>query len=164
MIKAMFLSLLGATFEVRQINMKTGKDIPGRCLAKGGYFKCRKVFRAKNLKYGMMLRLQAVDVMQHRANTERPSDLLIVDEASDVTPEMLSKAKQIATGIEQASHLDIGDSNARQSKFYEENPGSFEPYRGDDKDDHKCDSLGAMEFDDHTETYVSTCAVCGRTQ
>ena len=66
MIRAMLMWLAGATFEVRMIKTRSGKDIPGRLYCRGGYWKCRKYFKHRKVKYGLKLRLQAANVLDNR--------------------------------------------------------------------------------------------------
>jgi hypothetical protein len=159
MFKAFILSLLGGTFEVRLISTKSGKDIPGTRLFKGGYWKSRKVMANKNLKDGEVIRLQAVTVLDWDYQTpvqaeeplvEIPPDMIVVDEASEISQEAWDRAKS----------YDIGDSNARQSEFMEKHQDE-PPYRGEDVDDHLCDTDGPQDWDSEATIYRETCSICG---
>ena len=178
MIRAMILWLLGATFEVRLINSKTGKDIPGRCLYKGGYWKARRVYRNKRLKYGYVVRLQAVSLLDHRINATKP---MTIEEAQDnqnyIANKRLDNIKT-ATGLphdfdeklmDAGKRLnephDISTSNAEQSASFEKDPGAaFEAYQGEDYGDHECDSNGPLEFHKVLDDYRPTCSICGTLQ
>ena len=84
MIRAMILALLGATFEVRVINTKSGKDIPGTRICKGGYWTCRKATHNRNLKYGEVIRLQAISILEWDVNDTKPRDDAIAEVESVV--------------------------------------------------------------------------------
>ena len=158
MIRAFIMWLARPVYEVRLINTKSGKDIPGTRLFKGSYFKCRRVFRDKRLKYGQMVRLQAVSVLDHRicSQLDVPEpEMIIFDEASEVSPEVFGQ-------IRQAKDNDIGASNARQSEFMEKHQDEPNTYGGEDDDDHECDSKGPLDWDFESDDYVPTCSFCGR--
>jgi hypothetical protein len=139
--------LASPAYEVRLINMKSGKDIPGTRLFKGGYFKCRRVFLDKRLKYGQMVRLQAVAVLDHRISDAQPA-----------TPHHVVTVEP----VEPAEPHDIAASNARQSEFMEKHQDEPNTYGGEDDDDHECDSKGPLDWDFESDDYVPTCSFCGR--
>ena len=115
MIKALILWLLGATFEVRLVSLKTGKDIPGRCLYKGGWTKARRMYRNKHLKYGNMVRLQAVNVLGSRINDMKP----MTSEEAQRTLNWVNN--QRLDNLKTAQNKwDIGASNAQTSAFMHE--------------------------------------------
>lgn len=154
MIRAFILYLLGTTFEVRLINSKTGKDIPGRCMYKGGYWKARRVYRKKHLKYGYVLRLQAVVVLDHQINSTRtledgpptehkplfdPPKPMTLEEAQSrqnyIANKRLDNIKTAMTPPDFDEKLEaagkrlnephgIGASNAAQSESFEQDPGA----------------------------------------
>jgi len=179
MIRAFVLSFLGAYFEVRLINTKSGKDIPGTRLCRGGYWKCRKVCRNKTLKTNEVLRLQAVTQLDWRFQAsetliEIPPEMMInVDEGATVVPDKiwhnsdLNDLKKRVDGEfrdfqeEFASPSDIGDSNARQSEFMAEHQDEPNAYRGEDLDDHLCDLDGPQDWNMDTSIYEPTCSICG---
>lgn len=182
MIKAIILWLLGATFEVRLINQGTGKDIPGRCVYKGGYWKARKVFKAKRykLKQDQLLRLQAVsflDVQQSPNVVSLTITGLVPDAPPTITKEVIEAAYSVGVEIGKAEPHDIGTSNARQSEFmhkHQDEPNVAGPEADDlppdfeqkmqasaAKLDHECDSDGPMEYNEKTALYAETCIMCG---
>ncbi len=170
MFRAMILSLFGGTFEVRMINTKSGKDIPGTRLCKGGYWKCRKVFNKKtgfNSKPGTILRLQAVAVLKTNSSpvnmdqylaaqepvVEIPEGMIIIDEGGRVHPSEVYM-----------DPYDIGASIERQSDFMAEHQDEPNAYQGEDPDDHKCDDQGPQDWDGATGGYFPTCSICGEFQ
>ncbi len=173
MIKAMILYLLGAIFEVRLINCRTGKDIPGRCLYKGSYWKARKVFRRRKLKMGYILRLQAVSLIAFDDRVRQlPKKIWSDDDVADFK-----------------NKWDIGAANARQSDFmheHQDEPNVSGPDNDDlgledaesksrwsdddshaaaftENDDHECNSGGHLEYD-KALGYLPTCTICGLKQ
>jgi hypothetical protein len=169
MFRAFILSLLGGTFEVRLINTQSGKDIPGTRLFKGGYWKARKVLFNKNLKAGQVIRLQAVTVLnwdyqtpdQEEAMVEIPPDMIVVDEASQISQEAWDAGKAPESSIPKGviTH-NIGEANQRQSDFMHEHQDEPNEYRGEDVDDHVCDDEGPQDWDTDSDTYRPTCSVC----
>ena len=172
MFKVMILWILVPSWEVRIVSTKTGKDIPGRCAYKGTYWRARKAFKKTKGKYGDMIRLQAVirtdwkmnekpdipkevwpaedvEEFKEKLRAEVPrkiSDMLIVDEAGEVSPEA----------------WDIAASNKRQSEFmarHQDEPNFDGPEDDDIEPIHICNTLGPMEFD-KALGYVSTCNIC----
>ena len=172
MIRAMILWLLGATFEVRMISLKTGKIIPGRCMYRGGYWQARKVFKRQRLKNRYLVRLQAFTTLDSRQNIQF-SLTEAQDKQNQITNERLDNIKTamagqgqrgvnpMADGMPPLANVqnDIGESNARQSEFMHEHQDELNVYQGEDKDDHECDSTGPLEFD-KALGYVPTCSVC----
>lgn len=172
MIRAFFLNLLGGTFEVRLVKLLSGKKIPGTCLHSGSYFKARKVYRDKQLKYGTMVRLQAVTVLDHRINDIKPMTLEEAQQKQNViTNERLANVRERIEGkfpkaetmivIDEASEVtpevwDIAASNARQSEFMHKHQD--EP---NVDNEHDCDCDGPMDWSDKVSNYLPTCSVCG---
>jgi len=157
MFRAMILWLAGATFEVRVVSITTGKDIPGRCIFKGGYWKARKIFNTPGyrMKPGHVIRLQAVAVTAHRFEKPKiPEQIYTEDEVQEF------KDKLAGENVPRETH-DIGTSNARQSEFMAEHQDEPNVYTGTDKDDHDCDSNGPMEYDPNLPGYEVTCSICG---
>ena len=135
MFKAMILTLLGATFEVRVISPTTGKNIPGRSIYQGGYWKARKVYQKQvgKLKYGYVLRLQARTLLAHEINIITPYE----PEIADVEAENpLEDIKSLYQGE------DLVDPARPRT--------------------HECNVQGPLEYDSNAACYVPTCDVCGR--
>ena len=70
MIRAIWLFFLGPIWEVRDVNCKSGKDIPGTRLhppkgRRATYLQCRRFFKRTEPKPGHILKLQAV-MRKHR--------------------------------------------------------------------------------------------------
>lgn len=189
MFRAMILALMGAIFEVRLINMKSGKDIPGTRLFKGGYFKARKAMRKRKLKYGEMIRLQAVAVLDWKIEDnyikERieqakwtpeevqdlkdkvsepmvtiPPDMIIVED-NPMADGMPEFVKTRIEGTFPKAEHGIAESNARQSEFMHEHQDEPNEYHGEDLDDHVCDVSGPQDWDAEEGRYAVTCSVCG---
>lgn len=159
-MKAMILFLLGTTFEVRLINCRTGKDIPGRCMYKGGYWKARKVYKKINVKYGYTLRLQAVTLMKHRLNSTEPVSLEDAqDHQNQIARQRLDNVSEKRLYGE--AGYGIAESNARQSEFMAEHQDEPNAYGGEDPDDHVCDLDGPQDWDDERGVYRPTCSTCG---
>jgi hypothetical protein len=134
MLRAFILYLLGARFEVRVINLKSGKDIPGTCLYKGGYWKCRKLTGDKELKPQQMIRLQAVTTLERYAN-------------HDIAPVLAAQADESEHAITGFGEVD-NETFARISQSKPTDPDAFDPYTGTDFGDHECDrGLCADLFD-----------------
>jgi len=176
MFRAMILSLFGGVFEVRLINLKSGKDIPGTRLYKGSFWKCRKVFLNKKLKYGELKRLQAVTVLDHDINSTKemidpveqvvkiPEDMVTRIEGTFPLTGIPEGAEMII--IDEASDVDPGiyESNARQSDFMAKTQDEPNEYQGEDLDDHTCDVNGPQDWDTDTDTYRPTCSICSAFQ
>ena len=159
MIRAFILNLLGGTFEVRLIKLSSGKDIPGTCLYKGGYFKCRKAYaKAIQLKTKdpVAIRLQSINLLSVHANQVTLGTMAkgaiyppakhttwVIDEASEVTPEMYNSID---------AHPPEGDYPNKERYAIE---GKFRPAT------HDCDAAGPLEYLNDTSGYVPTCSVCG---
>lgn len=179
MFRAFIMWLASPVYEVRLINTKSGKDVPGTRLFRGSYFGARKVMAKKKLKYGEMIRLQAVAVLDHRINSTNPiheepmvvipSDMIIVDEASEISQEAWDAAAPEDGIMNQPKlHKDIGkpvygiaERNASQSEFMHEHQDEPNVYGGEDPFDHKCDDMGPQDWNTETDTYQITCSICG---
>lgn len=186
MFRAIWIWVWSPVWEVRIVSTTTGKDIPGRCVYKGTYWKARKQFKKTKGKYGNMIRLQAVIRADWRMNETRP-DLLIVDEATDVPRETYVPIVEgnhprdllmdepvlenpmadgmpefMTTRIEgEFPKHDIGEANARQSEFMEKHQDEPNVYQGEDHGDHACNEDGPMECDAVLGIYMPTCTICG---
>ena len=147
MIRAAIIKILGGTFEVRSINLRSGKNIPGTCLYKGSYFKARKVFKKREPKAGTIIRLQAINVLDYHI---KPIDDLAVE--APLAAQYADDAEHVAT-----IH-DIGMANARQSEFMAKHQDEPNVYTGTDHGDHECDANGPWEF--VGDTYMPTCSIC----
>jgi len=168
MFRAMIMWLASPIYEVRLINMKSGKDIPGTRLFKGSFFKARRVFRDKHLKYGQLVRLQAVSVLDHRMNADT---MTIIDEASEVPEKVWDSIPEgvITHGdsdpdfmkVRVEGEFPIAEANQRQSDFMHKHQDEPTEYRGEDLDDHVCDDSGALDFNQATGEYQPTCTICG---
>lgn len=160
MFRAIFLWVLSPVWEVRIVSTTTGKDIPGRCVYKGGYLKARKQFKKAKGKYGDMIRLQAVVRTDWKMNETRQVE----------APEGMVHV-QVAPGITEGRPVyDIGASNARQSEFMHEHQDEPNvdgpevddiPLTVDQMDEHYCNRLGPMDYDKQSGNYYPTCSVCG---
>lgn len=151
MFKAMILTLLGATFEVRVISPTTGKDIPGRCLFKGKYRKARKAYlkAAAKVKVGHTLRLQAVTITDSFTKTGVVDEYLLemwresralagqdAYETGSVLPGVSRElhesaqaaAQRLAAGIASESELQVIRECLSQARQAEE--GSVQEVRG----------------------------------
>ena len=185
MIRALLLNLLGGTFEVRLISLKSGKNIPGTLVCEGGYFKCRKKARDKHLKDGQMIRLQHVAVLDHRINDI--DAFVAANQARDVldftttAPPAGMEHVQVAPGITEGRRIvpeqgvmeqpelpaDIGkpvynrEPSGDISISKPQDPDAFEPYTGTDPDDHDCDTLGPQDWSVDDSAYHLTCSICG---
>lgn len=165
-MKALLLRLLGATFEVRRVNTKLGKDLPGTCLHKGpGYRAAKKAYNAAaaKAKRGQLIRLQAVVRMG--------GHLVAKSALNDPPPIMTPEVKSAAAAAEPVPHEthDIGASNARQSEFFRKHQDEPNVDYGDDDDavpgnddlipDHAHDYNGPLVL--HDGLYAPTCSICG---
>jgi len=171
MFRALIMWLANPVYEVRLISTKSGKDIPGRCLYKGGYFKARKVWRGKKLKYGELIRLQAVSCLEWRANdVQSPSET--------VQPPAGMEHVQVAPGITEGRRIEPGRINiesnpgAGDDRFKDEFmrthvEGEF-PAAEENTGDHECNSDGPLEWmrEAHMqpEGYYPTCSICGQSE
>lgn len=147
MIRIMMMWLAGATFEVRLINVKTGKKIPGRLQCTGGYWKCRKTFKRKRLKYGYMLRLQAVSVMDYRINSD-------VENIRSRMQETAHRAAHSDQSVETAMPLPV----MAEIGVVDASPEEIELAV------HQCNEAGPMDWDFSADEYRPTCSVCGELQ
>ena len=159
MFRAFLFNALGGTFEVRLINMKSGKDVPGTKLYKGGYFKARQVARDKHLKDGQMIRLQVVAVLDYRANDAFAAANLARDVMNPPEQGIMDQP-ELPADLGKPVY-DIGESNARQSEFMHEHQDEPNVYTGTDPDDHDCDTLGPQDWSENDSQYHMTCSVCG---
>ena len=164
MIRAILMRMLGLSpiYEVRTVSQLTGKDLPGTKLHGGtGYHSAKAAYTAarRKLKPGHQLRLQAVVTLDAKmSEVPRGADVIIIDEAADVTPEM----------------YDIAASNARQSEYMRQHQD--EPnFDGPDEDDepvtenpmaedmplfvHEHNFSGPMVYVDGA--YMPSCGECG---
>ena len=164
MFRAIWIWVWSPVWEVRIVSTTTGKDIPGRCVYKGTYWKARKQFKKTKGKYGNMIRLQAVIRADWRMNEtpDIPKEMWPPEEVEEFK-EKLREAVPIVEGnhprdLPVEPH-DIGTSNARQSEFMEKHQDEPNVYQGEDHGDHECDRLGPMEFD-KALGYLPTCSIC----
>lgn len=141
MIRAILLAMLGCEFEVRLISTKSGKDIPGRRLLRGSYWKCRKLFKSKDGKYGEAMRLQAITTLDWKMNG---SVMTIIDEASEVPPDAWEKP------------LPVAEPDFMEVRVEGEFPADPELVPV-----HECDENGPMEWGFNVDHYVPTCSQCG---
>ena len=173
MIRAFIAFIAGAEFEVRLVRTQTGKNIPGRCIGKGGYFKCRKIFKKKQGKYGELLRLQAVSVLDWKINDDagelEPWSAVVEAAGSVGVSVSVNSSVPRETIAQAATRFGITESNTRQSDFmhkHQDEPNVAGPDETDLVEPnapyvHHCDSDGPMEFFDEARGYLPTCTICG---
>ena len=173
-IRAILTYIAGGEFEVRLINLKSGKKIPGTLICRGSYFKCRRVWRDKHLKYGQMVRLQAVAVLDYRINDRKPMDLEEAQEkANQIANQRLDNLKmaleppagmehvQVAPGITEGRPIAAPEEGVMQQPELPAELG--EPVYKDElpEPDHKCDDKGPQDWREADGQYHPTCSVCG---
>lgn len=181
MFRAMILYLLGATFEVRLVKLATGKNIPGQCLYRGGYFGARKAYNKaaeKHYKDAVELRLQSISLLSVHANQVTLGTLPYNSgPATPMSNKWLAEKNQEREAEERkiqvaAGMTDTGELIEREVKI---NPSELLPdpeYLGVDAGvsdsytvevgvAHECDRDGPWEFEEATGGYTATCSVCG---
>lgn len=180
MFRAMILYLLGATFEVRLVKLATGKNIPGQCLYRGGYFGARKAYNKaaeKHYKDAVELRLQSISLLSVHANQVTLGTLPYNSgPATPMSNKWLAEKNQEREAEERkiqvaAGMTDTGELIEREVKIdpYEESmQRSSDNLRQardegitDGPDIHECDRDGPWEFEEATGGYTATCSVCG---
>lgn len=174
MFKRILLWFLAPVYEVRRINVKTGRDVPGTKLYAGDdYREAREVFDNAKLKYGFMVRLQAVHCFDYRINDSTPEVATIVhaeidnpqfqgheqilvtitDEASDVDPSVYKR--DIPASLMDAATVTVDPADS--DDFVETRiEGTFPTAEG-----HACNFSGPMIYNQEKGRYNPTCSICG---
>ena len=138
MIKALLMWLAGATFEVRLIKLRTGKDIPGRLEYRGGYWQARKKYKNKPPKTGQMIRLQAVSQLYTQTKPiPDTADMIMFDEISKL-PDAVWEDPEGSPDWPEASPVV--------------------------SDEHDCNNIGPLDWDQSIDGYAKTCSICGSLQ
>lgn len=179
MFRAIILWLLGATFEVRVISLRTGKKIPGRCMYRGGYWKARKVYKKKRLKYAQMMRLQAVSILNYQINDVKPA---IRVELTGLTSPNLNVSIHPSADEEQLVNVEVTDEGSLRHDMGLPGVDDLDdPVSAVDEDgwtkpgligelnvetgvvtEHECNAIGPLDWYTVTGGYVSTCSICGK--
>ncbi len=161
-MRRLLLWLLSPVYEVRVINVKTGKNVPGTRVHSGeSYKKAMAAYRAYKPKYGFQIKIQAVTVFNTRINSEK---LIIIDEVSEVNPGMyraevpaedMDMEGAVVTVAMSDDFIVVPEDVSRDSPHV---PGEVYVVG----EEHACDYAGPMGF--HEGAYKATCSVCGDLQ
>ena len=154
-MKALILRLFGATFEVRRVNAKLGKDLPGTCLHKGpGYRAAKKAYVAAmgKAKVGELIRLQAVLRLNTAVTQEKVGGDLSpkpADKVPPTSPEPSVQSPQESPNV----GGDFSDVDGPLS-HPEEPVGDLFPA------EHQCDFAGPLTL--VNGRYTPSCSICGK--